>query len=139
MSLAQAKDQPTTIASNVFARTLYGPEHPYGRVTTEQSVRAITRGDVVAFHRAYFSPPRATITLTTLYLYDLAADSYQTFADRIGAVTRADLDRVARNYVDVDRLASVIVGDRAAVEAPLARTGVAPIVVLDAEGRRAPP
>jgi zinc protease len=64
VALAQAKDQPTTIASNVFARTLYGADHPYGRVTTERSVRAITRDDVVAFHRAYFAPARATITVT---------------------------------------------------------------------------
>ena len=314
VSLAQAKDQPTTIASNVFARTLYGAEHPYGRVTTEQSVRAITRDDVVAFHRRYFQPARATITvtgdvepeavravveralaaawpaggapasfaypvvaapaartiylvdkpnaaqssfaiglpgpprdtpdyyalqvmnrilgghiqsrlsaniretkgwsygvgsrfglgkgpgafraggeivtaktdsallefmrelrgvrgerpftdeeiaeakqaivqglprnfasvgalagaLTTLYQYGLPRDYYQTFADRIEAVTRADLDRVARRYVDLDRLAIIVVGDRASIEAPLARTGVAPMVVLDAEGRRVP-
>ena len=29
------------IAANVFARVLYGDQHPYGRVVTEQSVRAV--------------------------------------------------------------------------------------------------
>ncbi|MBA3891720.1 MAG: insulinase family protein, partial [Gemmatimonadaceae bacterium] len=64
VSLAQAKDQPNTIASNAFARVLYGDEHPYGRVASEQTVRAITREDVVEFHQAYFRPGRAVITVT---------------------------------------------------------------------------
>ena len=49
VSLTQAKDQPNTIASNVFSKVTYGDEHPYGRVVTEQTVKAIKRDDVVAF------------------------------------------------------------------------------------------
>ena len=64
VSLTQAKEQPNAIASNVFGRVLYGEAHPYGRTLTERSVRAITRDDVVAFHRAYFRPGRAVITVT---------------------------------------------------------------------------
>jgi len=314
VQLVQAKDQPTAIASNVFARTLYGDAHPYGRVVTDTSVKAITRDDVVAFHRAYFQPARATITvtgdvdpaavraeveralaawpaggtaasfaypavpagqgrtiylvdkpkaaqssfaigmpgpardtpdyfalqvmnrilgghiqsrlsnniretkgwsygvgssyafgkgpgafraggeivtaktdsallefmkelrgvqggrpfteaelteakealvqrlpqnfasvaalatsITTLYTFGLPMDYYQSYAARIGAVTQADLDRVARRYLDLDQLAIVIVGDRATIEGPLAATGIAPIVVLDADGRRVRP
>ena len=63
VSLTQAKDQPAAIANNVFAKVLYGDQHPYGRVVTEQTVKAITRDDVVAFHREYFKPGRATITV----------------------------------------------------------------------------
>lgn len=311
VSLTQARDQGPVIAGNVFARTLYGAEHPYGRVVTPETVRGITRDDVVAFHRAYFQPARATITvtgavdpaqvraqveqalaawprggepasfayptaappaartiflvdkpgaaqtsfaigmpgpardtpdyfalqvmnrilgghfqsrlnnniretkgwsygvrsgfaygkgpgafqaggevmtaktdsallefmkelrgvqggrpfteaeiaeakeamvqqlpqsfgsvgamagsITNLYLLGLPMDYYQTYASRIAAVTPADLDRVARRYLDLDRVAIVVVGDRAKIEAPLAATGVAPIVVLDADGKR---
>jgi zinc protease len=64
VSLAQAKEQPNTIAANVFSKVLYGDEHPYGRVTTEKTVKAVTRDDVVAFHRAYYKPGRAIITVT---------------------------------------------------------------------------
>jgi len=63
VALTQAKDQPNTIANNVFAKVLYGSDHPYGRVTTEETVKAITRDDLVAFHRAYFQPGRAIITI----------------------------------------------------------------------------
>ena len=42
--------------------------------------------------------------------------------------------RVAKQYIDLDHLSIVIVGDRATIEGPLKATGVAPIVVLDIEG-----
>ena len=63
VGLAQAKDQPTSIAANVFSRVLYGADHPYGRFMTEDDAKAFTRDDVVAFHRAYFRPGRAVVTV----------------------------------------------------------------------------
>lgn len=63
VQLAQARDRPGAIASNVFSKVVYGDHHPYGRVTTEESVKAITRDDIVNFHRAYFQPARAVITI----------------------------------------------------------------------------
>jgi predicted Zn-dependent peptidase len=63
VGLQQAKDNPNTISANVFARAVYGDGHPYGRITTEASVKSVTRDDVVAFHAAYFRPGRAVITV----------------------------------------------------------------------------
>lgn len=63
VNLTQAKDQPTVVGAQVFAKILYGSAHPYGQRTTETSVKAITRDDVVAFHKAYFQPGRAIITV----------------------------------------------------------------------------
>ncbi|HEY2825386.1 MAG TPA: pitrilysin family protein [Gemmatimonadales bacterium] len=64
VQLQQAKDRPESIAGNVFQKVLYGDDHPYGRIVTELSVRAITRDDIVAFHKNYFRPGRAIITVT---------------------------------------------------------------------------
>lgn len=63
VALAQGKAQPGTIANRVFPRVLYGTGHPYGRFTTEESLEAITRDDVIAFHRAYYQPGRALVTV----------------------------------------------------------------------------
>src|ERR1041384_1726138 len=63
VNLTQAKDQPTVVGAQVFAKVLYGNEHPYGQRVTETSVKAITRDDVVAFHKAYYQPGRAIITV----------------------------------------------------------------------------
>ncbi len=52
----------------------------------------------------------------------------------MNAVTKADMVRVAKQYIDLDHLSIVIVGDRATIEAPLKAINVAPITALDIEG-----
>jgi len=309
VGLTQAKDQPTVVSAQVFAKVLYGDAHPYGQRPTEASVKAITREDVMAFQKVYFQPGRAIITVVgdvnpsqvkevvektfatwkkagdkptfdypklpelrpaTIYLVDkpgsaqsvvniglpgpprntpdyfallvlnhilgglfqsrlnanireqkgysygvgsgfaygkgpgafraggsiisaktdaaliefmkefrgiegerpvsdeelntakdsliqalpqrfssvlaigntitslmvqgLADDYYQNYAKNVAAVTKEDLLRVAKQYIDLSHLAIVIVGDRSSVEGPLKATGIAPITVLDIEG-----
>ena len=309
VALTQARAQPGAIASRVFPRVVYGANHPYGRVVTEESLKAITRDDIVAFHKAYYQPGRALITvvgdttaaavkpvlekalaawskagerpaftfppvaepkattiflvdkpgaaqstfaigrpgpprhtpdyfalqvmntmlggmfqsrlnanireekgysygvssnfgfgkgpgpfrtggdivteksdaalvefmkelrgilgarpitddelatakdaliqrlpatfasvssinsaITTLWTQSLPDDYYQQYASRIAAITKDDVVRVAKQYLTVDNLAIVIVGDRSVIEAPLKATGIAPIVHYDIEG-----
>lgn len=42
--------------------------------------------------------------------------------------------RVAQQYLDLDHLAIVIVGNRKSIETPLKATGIAPIVVVSTRG-----
>lgn len=63
VNLTQAKDQPVIVGAQVFARVLYGAAHPYGQRSTETTVKAITRDDVVNFAKAYYQPGRAIITV----------------------------------------------------------------------------
>jgi predicted Zn-dependent peptidase len=63
VALVQARDQPGAIASRVFPRLVYGDAHPYGQNITEATLKAITRDDVVAFHRTYFRPGHALVTV----------------------------------------------------------------------------
>jgi predicted Zn-dependent peptidase len=310
VNLRQQRDQPNAVALNVFNKVTYGEDHPYGRITTEATVNAITRDDVVAFHKAYYQPGRAVISvagdvdpaqvramvekhlatwaaggarpdfkypaapehkaraiylvdkpaavqsvfrlghtgpdrytpdyyalevmnmilgglfqsrlnheireekgysygvgsrfsygrgpgafaasggivreksdsalllfvkhfkgahgelpfsddeirqgkdalvqslpetfasvngvrgaMSGIYLQDLPERYYQEYAARVNAVTRDDLVRVARRYIDLDKMNLVIVGDRAAIEEALRKTGIAPIVRLDVDGR----
>jgi zinc protease len=72
--------------------------------------------------------------INSLWLQGLPDDYYQQYSKAIAAVTKEDVLRVAKKYIDIDRLALVIVGDRAQIEAPLKATNIAPIVLLDLEG-----
>ena len=72
--------------------------------------------------------------LTTLWSQGLPDDYYQQYTKAIAAVRKEDVLRVAKQYIDVDNLAIVIVGDRAKIEAPLKATNIAPIAYLDIEG-----
>ena len=309
VALTQARAQPASIAGRVFPRIVFGSNHPYGRVVTEESLKAITRDDIVAFHKAYYQPGRALITvigdttpaaakpdiekalagwtkggerpvfnyppvadprpttiflvdkpgaaqstfaigrpgpprstpdyyalqvmntilggmfqsrlnanireekgysygvnsnfgygkgpgafraggdivtaksdaalvefmkelrgiigsrpitdeelttakdaliqrlpgtfasvssinsaITTLWTQSLPDDYYQQYAKRVAAITKDDVLRVAKQYVTVDKLDIVIVGDRSVIEGPLKATGIAPIVIYDIEG-----
>jgi len=78
VALTQAKDQPASIASRVFPRILYGAGHPFGQNVTEESLKAITRDDIMAFHKAYFQPGRALITVVG----DLSSSSVKTTVEK---------------------------------------------------------
>ena len=72
--------------------------------------------------------------ITAIWLQGLPEDYYQQYATKIAAITKDDVLRVAKQYVDLDHLAIVIVGDRKSIEGGLKATGIAPIVILDATG-----
>jgi zinc protease len=72
--------------------------------------------------------------IVSLWTQGLPDDYYQQYAARIAAVRREDVVRVARQYVDLDHLVIVIVGDRSTIEGPLRETRVAPITITDIEG-----
>jgi zinc protease len=61
-SIKQSLTQPGPIASKAFWKALYGT-HPYGRVATPESVEAISRDDLVAFHHAYYVANHAVIAM----------------------------------------------------------------------------
>jgi zinc protease len=63
VSLVQALDQPTTIATQQFARRVYGADHPLGRPLqgTPESVRSISTSELRDFHRTYYRPGNANL------------------------------------------------------------------------------
>jgi len=53
------------IAQDLFSRSLYHPQHPYARpyLGTPESVRSITRQDVIAYYRRNFVPGDAALVV----------------------------------------------------------------------------
>ena len=54
--MKKRNDDSADIEGREWNVLLYGEEHFTNRFTTEASVKAITRDDLVAFHRQYFHP-----------------------------------------------------------------------------------
>lgn len=50
------KDDPDAIASNVRRVLLYGKDHPYGEIMTEETVENITLADAKSYYETYFKP-----------------------------------------------------------------------------------
>lgn len=61
--LAAQKDDPGAIASNVQGVVLYGKDHPYGELTTEETVNNITLEDCKSFYNQYFTPEIAYLAI----------------------------------------------------------------------------
>ena len=57
--------------------------------------------------------------LEELVVYNLADDTFAKFVSSVGAVTAADLQRAAARYVQPDKMAVVVVGDRKVIEGPI--------------------
>lgn len=66
-----------------------------------------------------------------LLTYGIPLDFYDTAVQNIGAVTQADVQRVARQYVDPDHLTLVIVGDRKTIEPALRALRPGEIILRD--------
>jgi zinc protease len=60
--LKEALTKPATLAERRFTERVYAG-HPYGHLITPESLAAITRDDVVAFHRGHYSANRASIAI----------------------------------------------------------------------------
>jgi len=54
--------------------------------------------------------------LIQIKMHNLPDDYLQTYRERVSAVTREEVQRVARRYVTPDRAAIVIVGDAGALK-----------------------
>ena len=67
--------------------------------------------------------------------YGFPADYWDTYPQKIAAVTAADVQRVAQKYIPVDDIVIVAVGDATKIKGALSEFGT--IEEWDSEGKRA--
>jgi zinc protease len=79
-SIREAETRPDAIASKRFAAAIY-PDHPYGVIPTVESVGAVTREDIVAFHRQHYGAKGAVVSI-------------------IGDVSRAEAEAIAQRLTE---------------------------------------
>ena len=71
--------------------------------------------------------------LTQMIVYSLPDDYFATFVQKVQAVTGQDLSRVAAKYIQPDKLAVVVVGDRQAIEAKVKALNLGQVTALKVE------
>ena len=54
--LAQNKEDANAIARNVVSKLVYGKNHPYGEVETEETVAKVTVDDIKDYYNTYWKP-----------------------------------------------------------------------------------
>jgi len=73
--------------------------------------------------------------LVPVALYNLPLDYYNNYVQNVEAITQADVQRVARQYVNPSALAIVIVGDRKSIEAGIKAVNAGPVSIRDFGGQ----
>ncbi|MES2328976.1 MAG: pitrilysin family protein [Bacteroidota bacterium] len=69
-ALAQNKEDANAIASNVVSRLVYGKNHPYGEVETEETVKKVTVADIKKYYATYWKPNIAYL----IFVGDITVD-----------------------------------------------------------------
>jgi zinc protease len=72
--------------------------------------------------------------LQTILIYDMPVDYYETYRERLAAVSAADVADVARTRLNPDALTVIVVGDLATIEAPIRARNFGDVEVWDREG-----
>lgn len=85
VAVQRRRERPSALADEAFYRVLYG-EHPYATPPggTPESLAAIDRDDIVAFHRKHYVLENAVVTL----IGDLSRDEAAALAERLSAGMR---------------------------------------------------
>ncbi len=73
-------------------------------------------------------------SLANTYIYDLGLDYYSTLPQRFASVTGAQIQTVAKKYLQPDKLIVIAVGDKAKIEPQLSTLKLAPVELRDADG-----
>jgi zinc protease len=69
--------------------------------------------------------------MANVEIFRLPSNYFDTYRERVAAVTADDVLRVARTHLDPSRLQVVVVGDANAIREPVAALGLGPITVYD--------
>jgi zinc protease len=72
--------------------------------------------------------------LAGMVVYGLPETYFDTYRDRVRAVTAADVQRAARDFLHPEQLQVVSVGDPTVVREPLAEMKFGPLTLYDADG-----
>jgi len=94
------------------------------------------RAIVGSFALSLEQPQGLLQNIITQKLFDLPADYWDTYPQKVSAVTAEDIQRIAQKYIDLDRLQVVAVGDAAKAREMLAKYGK--VEVYDADGKPVP-
>jgi predicted Zn-dependent peptidase len=95
------------------------------------------RAIVGSFALSLEQPQSLLQNIITQKLYDLPADYWDTYPQKVAAITADDIQRVAQKYIDLNHLQIVAVGDAAKARDVLAKYGK--VELYDADGKMMAP
>jgi predicted Zn-dependent peptidase len=72
-------DRPIQVSNMLFQEKLYGADSPYGRRATPATLKAISREDLVSFHKRFYSPTNLMLGVAG----DVPVDQVKSVLNRV--------------------------------------------------------
>jgi len=91
------------------------------------------------FPRRFQSVGQVAGQIEQLLLYELPLDTYNSYVERVQAVTESDVRRVAAAAIDPDNVRVIVVGDREKIDAGVRALGLGVLRELSVEDVLGPP
>jgi len=102
-------------------------------VVPAEELENAKRAIIGSFALSLEQPASLLQNIITQKLYNLPADYWDTYPQKVSAITAADVQKAAQKYLDMDHLHVVAVGDAAKARQILAKYGK--VELYDAEGK----
>ena len=129
MAAAAVQTDVTDKALTEFFNELQAILEP---VTDDELIRA-KNFVALRFPGRFEAVSQVARNLEQLAVYDLPPEFFNEYVVRILAVTKEDVRRVARKYLDPDRVKVIVVGDREKIEPGVRALDLGPIQLLSVE------
>ena len=84
----------------------------------------------LALPRSFETTSSIAASLSQVFIYGLPDDYFATFTDRVRAVTAADVQRAAERYIQPEKFAVVVVGDRKVIEPGIRSLNLGPVRIV---------
>lgn len=123
---AGVQTDKTTESIREFFKELEGIRQPVPADELEKAKSFLS----LLLPRSFETTASVAGSLAQAFVYSLPDDFFATYTQRIAAVTADDVQRAATRYIQPDRFAVVVVGDRTVIETGLRQLHLGPVRVV---------
>lgn len=131
-----ASEVRTDVTEGAMKEFMFELKRLRDETVSEEELDNARRSIVGSFALSLEQPQSLLQNIVTQKLYDLPADYWDTYPQKVAAITSDDIKSIARKYIDLDHLHVVAVGDAAKARDVLAKYGK--VEVFDADGKPIP-
>jgi predicted Zn-dependent peptidase len=98
----------------------------------------VKNGLIGNFALSFETPGQIAGALQNVVLYNLPEDYYNNYLQNIDKVTLADVNAVAKKYLNSDKMAMVVVGDLTKIRGGIEKMNFGDVIQCDADGKPLP-
>jgi len=125
----------SSVTDSSVIETLYEIDRIRNEAVTTEELEMAKTSMILRYPSGFETPSQLTNQLANVVLYGLGDNYFNTYIGNINKVSVADVQRVAKKYLNPDQISIVIVGDVSSICGPLEKLGFGSATILNAEGQ----